>query len=158
MSHILLSDPFSDEQEPNVGFGIELLGETPDPMPEQPQTSWLFDLVYQVSQQCAAHGGVRALIEKMGLLSLELPVSEALKQVATSSNRAGILLGQAAPGTPTEFSLPGGSVRVVAAKLLWSSELDYVASKGQTAREDLARRFAADGTHHRSSMSRIAVI
>ncbi len=153
-----LSDPFSDEPEPDVGFGIEVLAETDDPMPEQLQASWLFDLVYQVSQQFAAHGGVRELIEELGLLSLELPMSEGLQPVATSNNRAGVLLGLAAPGWQTEFALPGGSVRVVTAKLLWPSELDYVASKGTAGREDLAKRFAADGTHHLSSMSRKAVI
>lgn len=153
-----LSDPFSDETEPNPGFGLEVLAETVDPMPEPLQASWLFDLVYQVSQQCAAHGGVRDLIEEVGLLSLELPMSEVLRPVATSNNRAGVLLGLAAPGIQAEFALPGGSVRVVTAKLLWPSELDYVASSGRAGREDLANRFAADGTYHRSSMSRRPVI
>ncbi len=67
-----LSDPFSDEPEPNPGFGLEVLAETGDPMPEQMQASWLFDLVYQVSQQCASHGGVRDLIEKLGLLAARI--------------------------------------------------------------------------------------
>jgi hypothetical protein len=153
-----LSDPFSDEPQPSAGFGLEVLAETSDPMPEQLQASWLFDLVYQVSQQCAAHGGVRELIDELGLLSLELPMSEVLKAVATSNDRAGVLLGLAPPDMATEFALPGGSVRVVTAKLLWPSELDYAAAKGKAAREELAKRFGADRTHHRSSMTRKAVI
>jgi hypothetical protein len=153
-----LSDPFSDEPEPNAGFGVEVLAETADPMPEQLQVSWLFDLVYLVSQQCAGHGGVRDLIDELGLLSLELPMTEAFQAVATSNNRAGVLLGLAAPDVQTEFALPGGSVQVVTAKLLWPSELDHAAAKGQAGREELAKRFAADRTHHRSSMSRQAVI
>src|SRR5258708_39031146 len=44
-----LSDPFSDETDPNTGFGIEVLAETADPMSEPLQASWLFELVYQVS-------------------------------------------------------------------------------------------------------------
>src|SRR3954465_8802204 len=51
-----LSDPFSDEADPNVGFGIEVLGESSDSMSDQLQASWLMDLVYQISQQCAASG------------------------------------------------------------------------------------------------------
>lgn len=153
-----LSDPFSDDEEPSAGFGIEVLAETPDRMPKQLQASWLFDLVYQVSQQCAAHGGVRDLIDELGLLSLELPMSDALQPVATANNRAGVLLGLESPDLRSEFSLPAGSVRVVTAKLLWPSELDYAASKGKAGREKLAKRFAADGTHHRSSMSRKAAI
>jgi hypothetical protein len=153
-----LSDPFSDEAEPNIGFGLEVLAETPDAMPEPLQASWLFDLVYQVSQQCAGHGGVRELIDELGLLSLELPVSEGLQPAATSNNRVGVILGVATPGKQTEFTLPGGTVRVLTAKVLWPSELDYVVSNGEAGREELAKRFAADGTHHRSSMSRAAVI
>lgn len=153
-----LSDPFSDEPEPNAGFGIEVLAETTDPMARHLQNSWLFDLVYQVSQECAAHGGVRDLIDEFGSVSLELPISDVLQPVATSNNRAGVLLGLPAPGVQHEFALPGGSVRVVTAKLLWPSELEYAASKGKGGREELARRFVADGTHHRSSMSRKAVI
>lgn len=153
-----LSDPFSDALDPNVGFGVEVLAETTDALPEQLQTTWLFDLVYQVSQQCAAHGGVRDLIEELGLLSLELPMSDVLQAVATRNNRAGVLLGLAAPDLETEFELPGGMVRVVTAKLLWPSELDHAATSGSAAREDLAQRFASDGTYHRSSMSRKPVI
>jgi hypothetical protein len=153
-----LSDPFSDEPGPSAGFGLEVLAETADPMPEPLQASWLFDLVYHVSQQCAGHGGVRDLIDELRLLSLELPVSAALQPVATSNNRAGVLLGLAPPDMETEFALPGGSIRVVTAKLLWPSELDYVVANGEAGREELAKRFAADHTHHRSSMSRKAVI
>jgi hypothetical protein len=153
-----LSDPFSDDPEPNTGFGLEILAETADSMPEDIQASWLFDLVYQVSQQCADHGGVRELIEDLGLLSLELPMSEVLEPVATANDTAGVLLGLAQPAMQTEFELPGGSVRLVTAKLLWPSELDYAASNGKAGRKELTKRFAADGTHHLSSMSRKAVI
>jgi hypothetical protein len=153
-----LSDPFSDEPEPNAGFGVEVLAETTDPVPEPLQVSWLFDLVYQVSQQCAAHGGVRDLIDELGLLSLELPMSDVLQPVATENNRAGVLLGVSPPDVKTEFALPGGTVRVVTAKLLWPSELQYAAENGDSGREELARRFAADRTYHRSSMTRQAVV
>jgi hypothetical protein len=153
-----LSDPFSDEADANSGFGVEVLAESADPLPEQLQRSWLFDLVYQVSQQCAAHGGVGDLITELGLISLELPMSEVLRPVATINNTAGVLLGVPAPGMPSQFALPGGSARVVTAKLLWPSELQYAASNGKAAREDLAKRFAADGTHHLSSMLRKRVI
>jgi hypothetical protein len=153
-----LSDPFSDEPEPNTGLGLEVLAETEDPMPDQPQASWLFSLAYHVSQQCAAHGGLRNLIDELGILSLELPMSVALQPVATSNNTAGVLLGIPSPDFGSDFLLPGGSVRVVTAKLLWPSELDYAASEGKAGREGLAQRFAKDGTHHRSSMFRTAVI
>lgn len=153
-----LSDPFSDDPEPNVGFGLEILGETSDAVPEQVQASWLFMLVYHVSQQCAAHGGVRELIDELGLLSLELPSEDGLEVIAGAHGKTGVLLGAAPDDYAAEFDLPGGSVKVVTAKLLFPSELEYAAAQGGPAREELARRFAADGTHHRSSLHREEVV
>lgn len=153
-----LSDPFSDDDDPNVGFGIEIVAESPDAMPAQMRESWLFDLVYQVSQQCAAHGGVGDLIEELGMISLELPVSDALKDVATSDDGAGVLLGVASPNLPQTVTLPGGVVRLITAKLLWPSELEHAATHGKKGRENLAKKFAADGTHHQSSLSRRPVV
>jgi hypothetical protein len=153
-----LSDPFSDEEPPSAGFGLEVLAQSGDPIADQLQGSWLFNLAYQVSQQCAAHGGVRDLVDELGLLSLELPMSEGLRPVETDNGRAGVLLGMDAPDFPTAFVLPGGSVKVVTAKLLWPSELDYAAAYGAAGREELARRFAADGTHQRSSLTRPPVV
>jgi hypothetical protein len=85
-------------------------------------------------------------------------MSDVLQPVATENNRAGVLLGVSPPDVKTEFALPGGTVRVVTAKLLWPSELQYAAENGDSGREELARRFAADRTYHRSSMTRQAVV
>ncbi|MEZ6143468.1 MAG: hypothetical protein R3B84_23105 [Zavarzinella sp.] len=153
-----LADPFSDEPDKNSGFELEVLAETSDELPDPVQASWLFDLAYQVSQQCAYHGGVRALIDRLGLISLELPMSVVLEPVATSNDTAGVLLGITPPDFPQEFEGPCGIVRIVTAKLLWPSELDYAAAEGKLGREELAKRFAADGTHHRSSLLRRPVV
>lgn len=153
-----LSDPFSDEPAPNVGFGLEVLAETSDPVAEPVPASWLFDLVYQVSQQCAAHGGVRDLIDELGLLSLELPSSDPLRELETVNGTVGVLLGVELPEISMMFALPAGSVRLVSAKLLWPSELEYARSQGDAGRRELADRFAADGTYHRSSLFRTPVV
>ena len=152
-----LSDPFCDDPEPNPGFGLEVLAETTDSLPEQLQSSWLFDLVYQVSQQCAFHGGVRELIDRLGVVSLELPLSEPLQAVATGNDTAGVLLCTLPPSYLPGFDVLGGTVRIVTAKLLWPQELEFAAT-GKAAREELARRFVADGTRHCSSMHRPSVV
>lgn len=149
-----LSDPFSDETDPNIGFGIEVWAESSDDLPSPTQSTWLFDLTYQVSQQCAAHGGVCDLIERLGLISLELPLSDVLEPVATSNGTAGVLLGITAPDLPMYFDLPGGRARVLTATLLFPSELNYVVEHGSAGREVLAKVFAEDGTFHRSSLHR----
>lgn len=153
-----LADPFSDEPDENAGFELEVLAETPDELSEQLQTTWLFDLAYQVSQQCAHHGGVRALIDRLGLISLELPLSSVLEPVATENETAGVLLGIAPPDFDAKYEGPCGTVRVITAKLLWPSELEYAAEEGKAGREELANRFAADRTYHRSSLLRKPVV
>lgn len=153
-----LADPFSDSPEPDAGFGLEVLAETPDTILGEVPASWLFDLVYLVSQQCAAHGGVAELIDELGLLSLELPMTNVYPGVQDPDVAAGVMLGLPAPGIPRTFALPGGPVLVLTAKLLWPSELEYAATKGAAGRQDLADRFAADGTHHTSSLSRKPVV
>jgi hypothetical protein len=111
-----------------------------------------------VSQQCANHGGVAGLIEELELLSLELPQAGDMEPAANAEGSVGVLLGIGAPDFESQFRLPGGLVRVVTAKLLWPSELDYVVQNGAKGRAELARRFADDGMYHRSSLNRKPVI
>jgi len=153
-----LADPFSDEPEPNAGFELEVLAETEDPMPEAVQSTWLFNLVYQISQQCADHGGIREIIDRLGVVSMELPEAGSLQPAANADGAVGVLLGLPSPDFPTEFAVPVGTVRIVTAKVLWPSELDYVVAEGKAGREELARRFAADGSRHRSSLLRQPVV
>jgi hypothetical protein len=69
-----------------------------------------------------------------------------------------VILGIAPKDFAAEYPLPGGTVKVVTAKLLWPSELEHAVANGKAGREELAKRFAADGTFHLSSLLRRAVI
>jgi hypothetical protein len=153
-----LSDPFPEVAEPHVGFGLEVLVESNDALPQELQASWLFDLAFQVSQQCADHGGIRDLVERTGVASLELPLNHDLPSMLNDNRMAGVLLGLAPPDLPQEFATPGGSVRIITAKLLWLSELQYIVTGGKVARSELAARFQKDGSYHRSSLLREPVI
>jgi hypothetical protein len=153
-----LSDPFPEVAEPHAGFGLEVLVESNDALPQELQASWLFDLAFQVSQQCADHGGIRGIVERLGVVSLELPMNYDLPGVLNDSGMAGVLLGLAPPDFAQEFVSPGGSVRITTAKLLWLSELQYIVTGGKSARSDLAARFQKDGSYHRSSLLRKPVI
>ena len=154
-----LSDPFSDEDPPTVGYGLEVLAETSDALAEAVQQTWVFGLAYHVAQQCAAHGGVRGLIDELGTVSLELPRSKWPMPFATPAGVTGVLLGvPVPPGVETEWALPAGTIRIVTAKALWPSELDYVVEQGAVGRAELVRRFTADGTFHVSSAQRKPVV
>lgn len=149
-----LSDPFDEEEDLNTGFGLEVIAETEDPLPDQIQDSWLFDLVYAVSQQCADHGGVAELVERLGTVSLELEATDALSPVATDDDQVGVLLGVTADSAPRYFEVPAGNVLVLTATLLFPSELDYLIEHGKAGRAELAKRLAKHNYHHKSSLRR----
>lgn len=151
-----LADPFDGEEEPNVGFGIEILGETTDAIEGSVQNDWLFWVVYDVAQQAAHHGGFRELIDELGLLSMEIQCRFGPAELVTPNNRLGILLGVAPPDLTTNWEFPAGTVKLITAKVLHPSELAIVLSEG--GRERLRDLFAADGTYHTSSVARKPVI
>jgi hypothetical protein len=146
-----LSDPFDDDLTPNIGFGIEILG-------EDLRASWLFHLVYQVSQNAANHGGFRQTIEKYKIFTMEIASDGYMDDHQNEQGRVGLLLGLSDPELPVEAELPGGILRVISAKLLTVPELAYVAEHKQKGREHLCSLFEGDGSYHRSSLKRNSVI
>ena len=107
------------------GLGIEVMGETADALPQQLNGSWLFAVVYAVSQQAAAHGGFRGLIDEFGVLSMEIKAPAALRPLANSDGSLGLFLGLQSPTLPLEWELPAGLVKVVTVKVLQPKELAY---------------------------------
>lgn len=69
-----LSDPFDDLQaDANVnGYGLEFFIETPDAelgsSPAEVKASWQFQLLYTVCSLAAGHGGIKSIIDDLGLL------------------------------------------------------------------------------------------
>lgn len=140
-----LSDPF-DAPKPNVGLGIEVLVETTDPLADPISRSWLFEMARSLAQQFVEHGGFRNLIEKLGLICLELP------------NAPGALLGLRTDDTPIEFPTPQGTVRIITGTLLTPVEMAYAGNFGQPGLVELQRRFVRKGWFHRSSRDRESVV
>jgi hypothetical protein len=154
-----LSDPFDDQEEPNVGFGLEVVGETTDPMPPGTvQNDWLFWTVYDVAQQVAGHGGVRDLIDELGVLSMEILARFGPEELVTPEGRLGLLLGLRPPEWPAEWQLPAGTVKILTVKVLHPSELAVAVEQEAAGRHRLQELFAADGSYHVSSTTRPAVV
>jgi hypothetical protein len=151
-----LSDPFEGEED--VGFGIEIMAETADPLADPLPASWLFQVVSDVSQQAAYHGGFRDLIDELGVLSMETRTPPELEALANPEGLLGILLGLHGPELPCEWDLPGGSVKLITAKVLTPAELAFIAEGGADARDRLRELFERDGSFHRSSASRPSVV
>jgi hypothetical protein len=149
-----LSDPFDDQEEMNVGLGVEILVESNDIIQDPVQGSWLFKLIYDVSQQTADSESFRELRNDLGLFSMELYAEDEFGAALSTEGRVGVLFEMEAPDIPLEWEVPSGLVRIVTAKLLFPSELNLILSKGETGRSQLRELFVADGSHHLSSLNR----
>ncbi|MCE9563281.1 MAG: hypothetical protein K8U57_14655 [Planctomycetes bacterium] len=153
-----LADPFDENPEPNVGFGLEVLLETSDAIEGSVQNDWPFWIAYDVAQQFASHGGVRELIDELGMVSMELKARFGPSELTTPAGRIGLLFGVPGPNLQTEWTFPAGAVKVVTIKVLHPQELTVAVDEGEAGRKRLAKLFAKDRTHHISSASRLSVI
>ena len=151
-----LADPFDSEDDPNIGFGIEVLCQTSDLIEGSVQNDWPFWVAYDVAWQVAAHGGFRGLLDELGFLSMEIKCRFGPNELASPKGHLGLLLGLSPPDFPTEWIFPAGTVKLMTVKVLHPSELAACLEDG--GRERLRDLFAADGTHHVSSATRRPVV
>jgi len=177
-----LSDPFDDLTlgDGNVnGFGLEFYIEAPGAeLPggaggsvSDAKTAWQFQLLYTVAQLAAGHGGIRAVMDDLALLSTEaegvapcLPPGAA-PALVNPAGRVGALLGlkwraEAGPdgGAPSSSSSPSSppipdriagmpltDVLLVNVKLLALPELALIAARGAAGRAALDAAFGGPG-------------
>ncbi|WP_338678628.1 hypothetical protein OPV09_15050 [Janthinobacterium sp. TB1-E2] len=159
-----LSDPFEDDDDVFVPRGhlLEVCIEAPPsafnggPV----QASWLFDLVYQVSQNVADHGSIDLLVQRHGSVSMALDLQDAPKGLEDENEQVGVLLAQGASTIPSSFGTPYGEVMLLTLTALQPAELAYIceAEDKAQARRDLAAALAASPAGHWSVAQRPAVI
>ena len=159
-----LSDPFEDDDDVFVPRGhlLEVCIEAPlsafdgDPV----QAAWLFDVIYQVSQNVADHGSIDLLLQRHGSVSMVLDVQHAPAGLEDENEQVGVLLAQGTATLPPSFDTPYGEVMLLAATVLQPAELAHIgeaADKAQS-RRDLAAALAASPTGHWSVAARQSVI
>ncbi|VTR99418.1 suppressor of fused domain protein [Tuwongella immobilis] len=155
-----LSDPFSDEDGPNVGFGVEMAVASTEPLPTDLRPSWLLDLAQAVSDQAAADGRFQLRHAKFGLFlfGVRMAASDFWRPFADAKGYCGLLLGQSVPRLDPTIRLPTGEAVLLTAKLLTRSEYEFAASAGPEGAQRLGELFAQDGSHHLSSLQRASVI
>jgi hypothetical protein len=149
-----LSDPSDEKKGSRTGFGLEVYAETRDKVGE-PRASWLFQLVWQVSQLAAGRGGFDDLLDEMGIRSTEVRGVSAPAKLINEHGRVGVLLNVIdKTSVPERVKLPTGNVRLVNAKLLHLSELAFILDKGERGRKEIAKRLRAQGDALLSSVRR----
>ena len=159
-----LSDPFEDDDDVFVPRGhlLEVCIEAPLSAFDggAVQASWLFDVIYQVSQNVADHGSIDLLVQRHGSVSMALEVQDAPKGLEDENGQLGVLLAQGTATIPPSLATPYGAVMLLAATVLQPAEMAHIgeaADKAQS-RRDLAAALAASPTGHWSVASRPAVI
>jgi hypothetical protein len=159
-----LSDPFEDDDDVFVPRGhlLEVCIEAPlsvfngDPL----QASWLFDLIYQVSQNVADHGSIDLLVQRHGSVSMVLDLQDAPKGLEDENEQVGVLLAQGASTIAPSFDTPYGEVMLLTLTALQPAERAYIseAEDKAQARRDLAAALAASPAGHWNVAQRPAVI
>ena len=159
-----LSDPFEDDDDVFVPRGhlLEVCIEAPLSAFDggAVQASWLFDVIYQVSQNVADHGSIDLLVQRHGSVSMALDVQDAPMGLEDENGQVGVLLAQGTATIPPSLATPYGAVMLLTATVLQPAEMAHIgeaADKAQS-RRDLAAALAASPTGHWSVAERPAVI
>ncbi|WP_409026371.1 hypothetical protein OX462_14485 [Janthinobacterium sp. SUN098] len=159
-----LSDPFEDDDDVFVPRGhlLEVCIEAPLSAFDGKDVaySWLFDLIYQVSQNVADHGSIDLLVQRHGSVSMVLDVRDAPAGLEDEDEQVGVLLAQGASSIAPSFDTPYGEVMLLAVTALQPAELAFISEAADKARSrrDLAAALAASPTGHWSVAQRPAVI
>ena len=159
-----LSDPFEDDDDVFVPRGhlLEVCIEAPLSAFDggAVQASWLFDVIYQVSQNVADHGSIDLLAQRHGSVSMALDVQDAPMGLEDENGQVGVLLAQGTATIPPSLATPYGAVMLLTATVLQPAEMAHIGEAADKARSrrDLAAALAASPTGHLSVASRPAVI
>lgn len=157
-----LSDPFDDREEPSQGFGVECYLESTDPALRTSIASlnqtWQFVLVYQVAQNFAQNGNVKALFKEYGILSMEFYDLGVPDAFCAEDGRVGVMLGVKPWQRPLSIAGPVADIDLISIKLLAPRELEHILQYGGRGREALAKMFHEQGSYHLSNLGRVSVV
>ncbi len=129
-----LSDAFED-RDPSVGYGLEIYAGCAERV-EEIQGHWLMSMVMQLSNVCAGHGGIPALLERMGALTVELENQSFPPDTVLDNGRVCALVGSRGP--LENLSLPQGRIPMVCATLISPEHTAEVLEQGESRRRSLA--------------------
>ena len=158
-----LSDPFEDDDDVFVPRGhlLEVCIEAPLSAfdGQEVAQSWLFDVIYQVSQNVADHGSIDLLVQRHGSVSMVLDVESPPEGLEDENEQVGVLIDDTAPAIPASFATPYGDVMMLTATVLQPAELAHIgnAEDRAGARAALAQALAASPTGRMSVADRPAV-
>ncbi len=154
-----LSDPFDDLEEVNSGFEVEIIAETKSNIDCDIMDSWLFRLVYSVSQQAAQSGQFKTFIDTHNVITMELfAEDDGLEMFQNSNGIVGVMFGVEHPKRPKNIVFPGGNITLVTVQVLTPKELEYVVEHRAEGRNTLHQLFKESGIYHFCDPNRKSLI
>lgn len=153
-----LSDPFvGTGRNDTSGYGLELWIEAPglqDADFDSLKADPAFRLLEIAAQNVAGHGGVAALLDKLGGLSMAIPMgAEAPEGWADADGQVGLLIGLQVPEISTRLEAPFGPIRTVCLTPLRPDETEAIV-KDVKLRDTLIIGLLATPSAHRVDWSR----
>ncbi|MCS3848500.1 suppressor of fused domain protein [Xanthomonas campestris] len=154
-----LSDPFDDVEEPNNGYRVEIIAETKEKLTGGIAGSWLFKLVYALSQQAAHSGQMADFIEGHGVITMELFAQDCgLEEFQNAHGMVGVMIGVEHPELPKKIQFPAEHVFLAAVQILTPDELAYVVEKRAEGRNHLHGLMRSSGLYHFISPGRASLL
>lgn len=154
-----LSDPFNDIAEPNNGFKLEVIAETTEELGTDISSSWLYKLVYAISQQAAHSGQIAKLVSAYGVVTMELYAEDCgLEEFQNKDGMVGVILGIESPDIPKSIKFPAEEMILVTVQLLTADELDYVSEKRAEGRNHIHELLQKNGIYHHIKLNRQSVL
>lgn len=158
-----LSDLFVDSNMPGPGFECEVYLESPDIADadfEAIRDSWQFSLIESFARNVANWGGIDDQLERLGVISMELPAPLAMpERWITPSGNVGALVNLQVPQRPTVCQLDEDvTIRLVALTILLPDETEYVITGRAKARTELTQMLISSGTGLTSPANRRSVL
>lgn len=158
-----LSDLFVDTTMEEPGFGCEVYLESPDLVGADfnaIRRSWQFSLIESFAQNVAHFGGINEELERVGVISMELPAPPGMPaRWVTERGTIGALINISVPDRLTQCALEEGvNIRLVALTALLPDETEHVIAGRAAARGDVAGLLIASGTGLTSPANRRSVL
>lgn len=154
-----LSDPWVERDRPETGLGLEVFVESPDIQLPEGETmmaaadTWLFPMTAEISHTLASYP---RLCDKL-LAGEPLSLRFNIEHIKDGRGLVGALLHQ--PRTfPSTLETALGEVALVAATLLTTDELRWLAGRGETGRRELLDRLYEAEVGYRSLSQRASVV
>jgi hypothetical protein len=161
-----LSDPYSDfDANPNNqtynGIGCEFYLECDEVIEDFQafQSSWQFQVLYQMAQQAASNPNIGGIIEEYTYISTELYDCNGVpEELVNEEGRIGVLIGLPSATIPSRVQLSIENIRMVNVKLLTLSELSYIVQNGPEGRIKLGELLLQQEKSSKSFLERQSVI